>query len=194
MATLEFFYDFASPYSYLASTQVEKVAQRAGGQVRFRPFFLAGVFKATGNRSPAEVFAKAQYLLKDLDRWARRYGIPFRFPSVFPVPSLLALRTALVVEKQGKLVPFTHAVYRAVFAEDVDIGNPETLATLAASVGVDGAAAVAAAPGEKESLARQTQEAIDRGSFGAPTLFVGDELFVGNDRLDFAEEALRATP
>jgi 2-hydroxychromene-2-carboxylate isomerase len=192
MAILEFFYDFASPYSYLASTRVEALAQRTGAEIRFRPFFLAGVFKATGNRSPVEVMAKAKYLLDDLGRWARRYDIPFRFPSVFPVTSLLALRSALILEKQGKLIPFTHAVYRAVFAEDQDIGDAEIVKRLVTGVGADGPAVVAAAPGEKESLVKQTQEAVERGAFGAPALFVREQLFVGNDRLDFVEEALRS--
>lgn len=192
VATVEFFFDFISPYSYLASTRIEAVAKRASGEVRFRPFLLGGVFKATGNRPPAEVPAKLAYILRDLDRWTRRYGVPLNYPSAFPFSTLLALRSALVAEKSARLVPFTHAVYRAVWVEDQDIASEEVVARIASSVGLDGPAVVAAAPAEKEPLMRQTQEAVDRGSFGAPTFFVGDELFVGNDRLDFVEAALRA--
>jgi 2-hydroxychromene-2-carboxylate isomerase len=191
MRTLEFFYDFTSPFSYLASTRVEALAARTGAALRWRPFLLGGVLKATGNRAPIEVAAKGRHMLVDLSRWSRRLGVPFRFPEVFPVPSILALRAALVAEGLGQLVPCTHAVYRAVWAEGREIGTPEQLAAVLSAAGLDGPTLAAAAPGQKEALMRQTQEAVDRGSFGAPTFFVGDELFVGNDRMDFVEEALR---
>lgn len=192
MPAFEFFYDFTSPYSYLASTRVEALAQRTGATLRWRPFLLGGVLKATGNRAPIEVPAKGKHMLVDLERWARRLGVPFRFPAVFPVPSILALRAALAADKEGLLVPFTHAVFRAVWVEDRAIGKPEELAPVLTAAGLPGPRLVEAAPGEKEALARQTQEAIDRGAFGAPTFFVGQELFLGNDRMDFVEEALVA--
>jgi 2-hydroxychromene-2-carboxylate isomerase len=191
MATLEFFYDFTSPYSYLASTQVEAVAARAGAAVRWRPFVLGGVFKATGNRAPLETPAKGRHMLVDLQRWARRLGVPLHFPGTFPIPTVLALRCALAAEAQGRLVPFSRAVFRAAWVDEQDIASPEVLAGLADDVGLDGAALVAAAPGFKEALVKNTAEAVERGAFGAPTFFVGEELFVGNDRLDFVEAALR---
>ena len=194
MPAMEFFYDFVSPYSYLASTRVEAEARRAGGEVRFRPFLLGGVFKATGNRAPLETPAKLRHMWVDLQRWASRLSIPLVQPVGFPVASILALRAAFEAERLGRLVPYSHAVFRAYWAEGKDIANPEVLAAAASSAGLDGAAVVAAAPGYKEALARQTQEAVDRGAFGAPTFFVpapgGEEMFVGNDRLDFAREAL----
>jgi 2-hydroxychromene-2-carboxylate isomerase len=192
VATLEFFYDFVSPYSYLASTRVERLASRTGATLRWRPFLLGGVLKATGNRAPIEVAAKGRHMLTDLERWSRRLGVPLHFPAPFPFSSILALRTAFAAEAAGKLVPFTHAVYRAAWADGRDIANPEVLAAVASEAGLDGAALVAAAPQYKEALMKQTQEAIDRGAFGAPACFVGEELFIGNDRLDFVEEALKA--
>ena len=190
MATLEFFYDFVSPYSYLASTRVEAEAARAGGTVRFRPFLLGGVFVATGNRSPIETPAKGRHMARDLERWAARLGVPFTWPAKFPVSTVLAMRAAFAAEKAGKLVPFTHAMYRAYWAEGWDVSDPAVIAEAAGKAGLDGAALLADAPNHKEALKAQTQEAIDRGSFGAPTFFVGQEMFVGNDRLDFALEAL----
>jgi 2-hydroxychromene-2-carboxylate isomerase len=190
MATLEFFYDFTSPYSYLASTRVEELCRRAGASLRWRPFLLGGVLKASGNRAPIEIPAKGRYMLLDLTRWARRLGVPFRFPSIFPVPSILALRAALAADKEGLLVPLTHAVFRAVWVEGKEIGTPEQLASVLDAAGLPGARLAAAAPAEKEALVKSTQEAVDRGAFGAPTFFVGDELFVGNDRMDLVEEEL----
>lgn len=191
MATLEFFFDFTSPYTYLASTRVDAVAARAGAEVRWRPFVLGGVFKATGNRAPLETPAKGRHMLVDLERWAGHLGVPFRFPKVFPFSPVLALRCALAAEAQGRLVPFSKAVFHAAWAAEQDVTSPEVLARLADGVGLDGAALVAAAPGYKEALLQNTSQAVERGAFGAPTFFVGDELFVGNDRLDFVEAALR---
>jgi 2-hydroxychromene-2-carboxylate isomerase len=192
MATLEFFYDFVSSYSYLASTRIEAEVAKVGGTVRFRPFLLGGVFNATGNKAPIEVPAKAPYLVTDCARWARRLGVPFAWPPKFPVLTVLPLRAAFAAERAGKLVPYTHAMFRAYFAEGRDISDASVVADVATRAGLDGAALVAEAPGFKDALKAQTQEAVDRGSFGAPTLFVGQDMFIGNDRLDFAIEALAA--
>lgn len=193
MATLEFFYDFISPYSYLASTRVEALAARTGATLRWRPFLLGGVFKATGNHAPIEIPAKAAHMLLDLGRWSKRLGVPLNFPATFPFSSMLALRAAFAAEAAGKLVPYTHAVYRAAWVEGRDISTAEGLTAVLGVAGLDAAALVAAAPGFKEALMKQTQEAVDRGAYGAPLFFVGEQMFVGNDRLDFVEEALKAT-
>ena len=192
MPDLEFFYDFTSPYSYLASERVEALAARAGAALHWRPFLLGGVLKATGNRAPIEIPAKGKHMLVDLARWAGERGIPFRFPAIFPVPSILALRAALAAARRGQLVPFTHAVFRAVWTEGKEIGTPEQLAAVLQAAGLDGPGLVVAAPAEKETLVKQTQEAVERGAFGAPAFFVGQEMFVGNDRMEFVEQALRA--
>jgi 2-hydroxychromene-2-carboxylate isomerase len=192
MATLEFFYDFISPYSYLASVRVEAIAARTGATLRWRPFLLGAVHKAKGVIAPYLVEAKQRYMLDDLDRWARRLGVGLHWPEPFPFSPILALRAGLAAEAAGQLVPYTHAVYRARWADRRDIADPAVLTAVLTEAGLDGAALVAAAPNFKEALTRQTQEAIDRGAFGAPACFVGDELFIGNDRLDFVEEALSA--
>jgi 2-hydroxychromene-2-carboxylate isomerase len=190
MATLEFFYDFTSPYSYLASTQVEAVAARAGATVRWRPFLLGGVFKATGNRAPIETVAKGRHMWIDLERWSRRLEVPLRRPQTFPVPTVLALR-AVLAAPPDRLAHASQALFRAVWVEDREIANPVVLAAVLREAGLDGEALVAAAPSQKEALVVSTSEAVERGAFGAPALFVGDQLFVGNDRLDFVEAALR---
>ncbi len=193
MAELEFFYDFVSPYSYLASTRVEAEARKVGTRVRFRPFLLGGVFKATANKAPLETPAKLAHMWVDLQRWSRRLDVPLRKPALFPVLTVLPLRAALAAERKGALIPYTHALYRAYWADGRDISQAEVIEQVAAQAGLDGAALLAEAPSFKEALAKQTQEAVDRGAFGAPTFFVGSEMFVGNDRLDFAIEALSAS-
>jgi 2-hydroxychromene-2-carboxylate isomerase len=192
MPTLEFFYDFVSPYSYLASTRIEAAVARVGGTVRFRPFLLGGVFGATGNRAPLEVAAKERHMWVDLERWARRVGVTLRRPSRFPLLPVLPLRAAFAAEQAGALVPFTHAVFRAYWVDGKDYGDPAVLAEVASTAGLNGAALVAAAPSFKDALKAQTQEAIDRGAYGAPALFVGEEMFIGNDRVEFAVDALAA--
>ena len=192
MPTLEFFYDFVSPYSYLASTRVEEVARRAGAELRWRPFLLGGVLRSADNKAPADTPAKYRHVKVDADRWARRLGVPLSFPVVHPFSAVLAMRCALAAEERGQLVPFTRAAFRAVWVDGRDLASGEVLGEVADTIGLDGAALMAAVPRFKDALLRQTQEAVERGAFGAPTFFVGDEMFVGNDRLDFVEEALRA--
>jgi 2-hydroxychromene-2-carboxylate isomerase len=149
------------------------------------------VFKATGNRAPVEVEAKGRHMWRDLERWAKRLAVPLVRPAVFPASTVLALRAALAADDAGKLIAFTHAAFHAYWGEGRDLSQPEVVAAAGTAAGLDGAALVAAAPGCKDRLVRQTQDAVDRGAFGAPTFFVGGEMFVGNDRLDFVEEALR---
>lgn len=191
MRNFEFFYDFTSPYSYLASTRVPDLSARTGAEARWRPFLLGGVLKAVGSSAPIENPAKARYMLADLERWSRRLGVTLRWPATFPVPTILALRCALAADRQGKVVSFSQAAFRAVWVDGRDLALPETVAALGDEVGLDGKALVASAPDHKAALIQQTQEAIDRGAFGAPTFFVGGEMFLGNDRMDFLEEALR---
>ncbi len=191
MATLEFFYDFVSPYSYLAATRVEEVARRTGAELRWRPFLLGGVLKAADNKAPADTPAKYRHLKVDVGRWAGRLGVPLAFPEKHPFSTVLAMRCALAAEARGKVVPFTHAAFHAAWVEGRDLTSPEVLSALATSVGLEGAL-VAAATEYKAALVAQTEEAVRRGAFGAPTFFVGEEMFVGNDRLDFVEQALRA--
>jgi 2-hydroxychromene-2-carboxylate isomerase len=193
--TLEFFFDYASPYSYLASEQLEAVAERTGAELRWRPFLLGAVFKATGNVPPISTASKASYLAKDLLDWTRYLKLPeFRMPENFPINSLKANRLGLVAAEQGRIAAFSHATFRAIFAEGRDVADPKVLADLARAVGLDADKALAKLENQeiKDALRRNTDEALARGAFGAPTFFVGDEMFFGNDRLIFVERALLA--
>lgn len=184
--TIEFFFDIASPYSYLASTQVEGLSARTGAAVRWRPFLLGGVFRAVGNTPPVALAARQPYLLKDLYRWAAHYGVPFNFPSFFPVNSLVPMR-ALAGLPEAEVPAAAAALFRAHWAEERDPSDAAVLTDLLGAERV----ALASAGEVKAALRETTDEAVRRGAFGAPTFFVGDEMFFGNDRLHFVEAAAR---
>jgi len=193
MKRVEFFYDYTSTYSYIAHREIERVAAATGAELVFRPMVLGFVFKATGNSMPASVPAKGAYMMRDVARWAHRHGLPFQVPSVFPVNSIRALRGAVAALQDGVLPAYHHAVMTAYWGDGKDIGDRDVLVAVANGAGLDGEALITRTddPAVKEQLKANTDEAVRRGVFGAPTFFVGDEMFWGNDRLDFVEEALR---
>jgi 2-hydroxychromene-2-carboxylate isomerase len=194
---LEFFFDIGSAYSYLAATQLDTLAARAGVGVRYRPFLLGAVFKASGNAMPARVPAKARWMLGDLARWGAHYGVPIRVPSRFPLDTLRTQRALAAVEglAPAALPAMAQALFRAYWVEDQDVSADAVIAAAAAHAGSDADAVVAALGDQatKDRLRATTDEAVRRGAFGAPSLFVGDELFWGNDRLELLEAHLRAT-
>ena len=188
-ATLEFFYDYVSSYSYLAN---EAVKSLDGVEVRYRPMFLGGVMKATGNSPPGTVPAKGRYLGKDLHRWANHYGIPFRFNSIFPQNTLNALRLALVAQHHGTFDAVHQPLFDAMYVNDRDLSDPAVLAEIVTTAGLDAEAYGAEIGSEsiEDELKANTEEAVARGAFGAPTFFVGEKMFFGNDRFDFIKRAL----
>lgn len=194
MKTLEFFFDLASPYSYLAATQLPALCERTGARLQWKPIVLAAVFKAVGNTMPAAVVPKAQYMLKDLNRWASHYSVPFRMTSRFPVNALKAMRLVVAAEASDKSGELARALFDALWIDDRDITAEPELRALCAQVGLDADTMFAAieTPEVKDRLRTYTDQAIARGVFGAPALVVGSELFWGNDRLHFVEDALKA--
>jgi 2-hydroxychromene-2-carboxylate isomerase len=193
---VEFYFDVGSPAAYLAWTQLPRIVREAGSEIEYRPFLLGGVFQATGNRSPMEVPAKGQYLQDDLQRFARRYGVPFRHNPFFPINTLTLMRGALGLQLRdpGRMVPYVDAVYRAIWVDGKNMNDPAIVADVLRQAGFDPEKilALAADPAIKDDLKVVTQEAVARGVFGAPTFFVGEEMFWGQDRLDFVKEALQA--
>jgi 2-hydroxychromene-2-carboxylate isomerase len=191
--TLEFFFDLLSVYSYLASTQVEAVCARTGAALAWRPFLLGAVFKATENASPLSNPHKAAYLMKDVQRWVDHYGLPpLTFPAEFPFRVVDADRLVLVAGEQGKAGAFARAAFKAIWAEGKDLGTREALAEVLRAVELDPTVALERAGSIeiKDALKRNGEEAVSRGAYGAPTFFIGDEMYLGNDRLAFVERAL----
>ncbi|MDP6350988.1 MAG: 2-hydroxychromene-2-carboxylate isomerase [Alphaproteobacteria bacterium] len=189
---VEFFYDFGSPTSYLAYTQLPAVAARRGAEIIWRPILLGGVFKASGNRSPIEVAAKGAYMGVDMARFAKRYGVRFAMNPYFPINTLALMRGAVAATEDGYHDAYTDAVFPAMWAELKNMGEPAIVAAVLAGAGIDAEAMMAriAEPSIKDKLKTETEAAAARGMFGAPTFFVGDQMFFGQDRLDFVEAAL----
>jgi 2-hydroxychromene-2-carboxylate isomerase len=188
--TLEFWFEFASTYSYPAALRVEDVARASGVPLVWRPFLLGPIFREQGwNDSPFNLYpAKGRYMWRDLERTCAKLGLPFRRPTRFPRPSLVAARVACRFADEAWLPGFVRSVYRANFAEDLEIGEPRVVADRLDALGLPGAKLIdeAQSPGSKEILRAQTERAAGLGIFGAPSFVADGELFWGNDRLEAA--------
>ena len=195
MKEVEFYFDVGSPAAYLAWTQLPRIAQETGASLVFRPMLLGGVFQATGNHSPMQVPAKGRYVMADLERFAHRYGVAFRHNPFFPINTLALMRGAigLQMRDEARMAPYADAVFRAIWVEGLDMGEPQVVGAALQRAGFDPQAlfALASEPEVKERLKAATQEAVARGVFGAPTFFVGSQMYWGQDRLDFVKEALQ---
>ncbi len=195
--SFEFWFDFSCPYAYVASTRVEALAARAGAELDPRPMLLGGVFKARGtaqNLSGTLAPAKAAHNLNDMRRQAQMAGVPLQMPAGHPFRTVEALRCLLAVG--APFMPLAHHFYRAYWAEGRDLGQREVVTAVLREAGHDPEAVLARANSAeiKDELRRRTDEAIERGIFGVPTCFVGDQLFWGQDRLDMVEAALGGYP
>jgi 2-hydroxychromene-2-carboxylate isomerase len=191
---VEFYFDVGSPAAYLAWTQMPRIAAETGAEVVDKPFLLGGVFQATGNKSPMEVPAKGKYMLGDLERHARRYGVQFAHNPHFPINTLTLMRGAigLQMREPQRMRAYLDAVFRAIWVDGKNMNDPATVGSVLQDAGFDAQQllALAADPEVKERLKAATQEAVSRGVFGAPTFFVGDHMYWGQDRLEFVKEAL----
>jgi 2-hydroxychromene-2-carboxylate isomerase len=199
MKSVEFYYDLVSPYSYLAYGRVGRICEVNGAELILRPMLLGAVHKAVGLQAPIEIRPKASYQAQDIRRWAQYYGLPLEFPDPFPFRTLKTMRAAMFLQEREELGAFTKEAFALYWEEGGAPGGlQETdedapVSTVAARIGVDPEEALsgAASPGAKQALKVATSEAVERGVFGAPAFFVGDEMFWGNDRLHFVEAALQ---
>jgi 2-hydroxychromene-2-carboxylate isomerase len=198
---IEFFFDCSSPWTYLAFHGVQKLAADTGAEIVWRPILVGGVFNQV-NKSVYEqranpVPAKARYYVKDLQDWARAYGLSIGQPPVFPVNSVRAMRGALFALARGRVAVYTRAVFEAYWRDLEDISRDDVLARVVERAGLDRAAFFAAidTPETKAELRANTDELIRRGGFGSPTFFVnGGDMYFGNDRLPLVHRALLAGP
>jgi len=192
-ADVEIWFDYSSPFAYLGTTQIERVAAAAGAEVRWRPFLLGALFQTIGTPLvPLRSFSdpKRAHQELELTRWAAWWGVPFRFSSHFPLRTVLALRVTLLAGCPSALV---HRLMRAAWVDDEDLASPEVVAACLRDADLD-PTLVERAREAKQALFDATEEAVARGVPGAPTFFVREHLYWGQDRLHFVEAALRGEP
>ncbi|MGU9825316.1 DsbA family protein [Pseudomonas sp. LF090] len=192
--TLEFFFDLGSPATYLAYTQLPALCAATGATLVYQPMLLGGVFKATGNASPITVPAKGRYLFNDLARYAQRYNVTLKFNPHFPINTLMLMRavTGMQLHQPERFQGFIDCLFRALWVEGRNMGDPAVVAAVLTEAGFNPEEVLALANHEsvKAALKDNTEQAVQRGVFGAPSMFVGNQLFFGQDRLDFVREAL----
>ena len=191
---VEFFFDVGSPTTYLAWTQLPALCAQAGAELVYRPMLLGGVFQATGNASPASVPAKSRYIAADMARFARCYGVPLAPNPFFPINTLMLMRGATGAQLRApkRLQDYLRGVFHAMWIAPQNLNDPATAAKALVAAGFDPAEVMGWANDAevKAVLRASTEEAVARGVFGAPTMFVGASMFFGQDRLDFVREAL----
>jgi|TARA_B110001454_G_scaffold65881_1_gene64055 2-hydroxychromene-2-carboxylate isomerase len=186
---VEFFFDYASPYSYLADYQLSSFRNI---EIIYRPMLLGAVMQATNNKPPGTIPSKGNYIAKDLKLWSQHYGIPFRMNSIFPQNTLKALRLAIVCQQDNCFQVIHQALFEAMFVHNLDLSDVDILKNLINQQQLNSDQLIEKLSENtiKDELKRNTNEAISRGAFGAPTFFINDEMFFGNDRLDFIKAKL----
>lgn len=192
--TVEFLFDLGSPATYLAYTQLPKICEQTDSQLIYIPILLGGVFKATGNATPAAIPAKGRYMFQDLDRYAKRYGVPLRFNPHFPINTLMLMRavTGIQLRHPERFAAFIDCLFKALWVDGRSLDDPATVASVLAENGFvpEEVLALTADEEVKAVLKANTDKAVQRGVFGAPSMFVDNQLFFGQDRLEFVREAL----
>lgn len=192
--TVEFLFDVGSPYTYLAYHQLPKIALAEGAEIIWTPVLLGGIFQATGNKSPIEIPAKGRHANTDLLRWARAYGVTIEMNPYFPINTLALMRGAVAMQMRSdqEFHRYLRAIFSAMFEKPVNLNDPNEIGKVLATAGFDPLQFMALIGDQavKDRLKENTTNAVARGVFGAPTFFVGDEMFWGQDRLQFVAEAI----
>lgn len=192
--TVEFWFDFGSPTAYLAWLQLPKIAAARGAAIDYRPMLLGGVHKATGNSPPGAVPAKGAYMGKDLARFADRYGVTLNFNPDFPINTLVLMRGAIAAQAEGDAFfqKYVKTIFEAMWLNPRNLNDPAEIGAVLSEAGfdVEWFMAKTQAQDVKDGLKAATEEAVAKGAFGAPTFYVGEDMYFGQDRLDFIDEAL----
>jgi 2-hydroxychromene-2-carboxylate isomerase len=192
--TVDFYFDFGSPAAYLAWSQLPIICAETGARLVPKPVLLGGVFQATGNRAPMTVPLKGSYLFVDLARFAQRYGVPLTFNPNFPINTLTLMRVAvgLQMHSDPRFDDYCAAMFKAIWVDGQNMNDPAVVGAVWAQTGFDPQvlSALSSEPTVKDALKAATESAVQRGVFGAPTFFVADQMYWGQDRLDFVRDAL----
>jgi 2-hydroxychromene-2-carboxylate isomerase len=190
--TVEFYFDYGSPYSYIAHCRLPDLLRRTGAEVQYRIMLLGGVFQLTGNASPIANALKWPNGRRDLERFIRKYQVPYRPNPHFPVNTLKLMRGAVAAEEDGVFERYTDAAFGGVWRQALKMDDDAVFGRVLDEAGLDRNRIFAriAEDGVKQKLKALTEAAVARGVFGAPTFFVNGEMFFGQDRLDFVEDAL----
>lgn len=193
MATLRFLFDVGSPTAYLAWKRLPKIVERTGATVEHVPILLGGIFKSTGNAPPGTIAAKGRWMADDMAIWARRDGTAFQMNPRFPINTTAMMRGCIAAQDRGEFHAYTDAVFHGMWRDAKDMGDLAVLGATIAGAGLDAPAYAAAIEDQavKDRLRANTEAAVAAGVFGAPSFFVGDRLFFGQDRTDFVELALK---
>jgi 2-hydroxychromene-2-carboxylate isomerase len=196
MKTFDFYFDFGSLAAYLAHTQLPKMCADTGASANLLPMLLGGVFQATGNSSPMTVPAKGRYAFVDFKRFADGYGVPLNMNPHFPIitTTLMRMVTALQTKNDPRMQNFMDVVFQAIWVDSLNMNDPVTVGQVLTDAGFDAVALLAMANDQatKDQLKAVTTKAVERGVFGAPSFFVGDEMFWGQDRIEQVKAALKA--
>ena len=190
--SIDFYFDYGSPTSYLAYKQMPGLIHRTGATVNYHPILLGGVFQQTSNQSPMDIPAKREWMVKDMEFFAERYGVPFEVNPHFPINTLVLMRGAIFAQEEGILERYSDAIFHAMWGEPLNMADPAVIGDVLRAADLDVKRIVAATQDAriKDKLKTDTQAAIDRGLFGAPTVFVGPKMFFGQDRIRYVEELL----
>ncbi len=190
--TVEFWFDYGSATAYLAHWELKNVARRTGAAIDPRPMLLGAVFQATGNRTPLEIAAKGKWMGWDLKNFADRYGVPFEMNPFMVFNTMALMRGALVAERRGELGRYSDAMFDAVWRDGRNMADAEVIGATLSQNGFEAAAYFAGVQEQeiKDELKSRTEHAVAKGIFGAPTFFVGDKMWFGQDRLDWVEADL----
>lgn len=192
--TVEFWYDFLSPTAYLGYWRLKDIAARTGATIEYHPMLLGGVFKATGNQTPVNVKPKGKWMFFDMSNYARKYGVPLKSNPYFVFSSLPLMRGAILAQERGELEPYNDTIFYGVWRDARNLADPGIIVETLKEAGLNADAYVEGIQQQdvKDKLIANTNEAVEKGAFGAPTFFVGDKMWWGQDRLDWVEEELAA--
>ena len=194
MIELHFYFDFGSPTAFLANARLRQLQQKYEVKINYNPVLLGGIFKATGNSSPVMVAAKGEYMLKhDLPRYARKYGVSLKFNPHFPINTLQLMRAATALHSSANFNHFGDIIFNSIWVEGLNMGDEEVVKSTLSKNNFKTSEILAniSSDSVKQTLITNTQLAVDRGLFGVPTIFINNEMFFGQDRLDFVEEILQ---